>query len=87
MDFFDNHGLVVLVCLALFPRLTLLLANFASGGFLWWLGWLVAPHFLVAILAIPYWEQNPVLVVFAWLFAFAGTGGETKTASSRKNRT
>ena len=82
MDFFDNHGVITLICLALFPRLTLLFASFATGGILWWLGWILAPHILVAILAIPYWDTNPVLVIISWMFAFCGTGGETKFATS-----
>lgn len=53
-SFFEHHGIICLVCLALFPRLTLLFGAFMSGGLLWWLGWILAPHFLVAILAIPY---------------------------------
>lgn len=80
MNFFDQHGLFVLICLALFPRLTLLLASFATGGVLWWLGWIFAPHLLVAFLALPYWDTNPVLVIIAWLIALGGTSGEAKTA-------
>ena len=82
MDFFDNHGVLTLICLAFFPRLTLLLASFATGGLLWWLGWIVAPHILVAILAIPYWDTNPVLVITAWILAIGGTSTETRVASS-----
>lgn len=84
MDFFDNYGVLTLICLALFPRLTLLFASFATGGLLWWLGWIFTPHLLVAILAIPYWDTNPVLVVIAWIFAFNGTLVETRVANSRR---
>lgn len=83
MNFFEHHGIFVLICLAVFPRLTLLLASFATGGLLWWLGWIFAPHFLIAILSLPYWNTNPVLVVIAWLMAFGGTGCEAKTASTK----
>ncbi len=86
MNFWDHHGVFVLVCLALFPRLTLLLASFATGGFLWWLGWLFAPHLLVAILSIPYWDQNPVLVILAWVIALSGTSGEAKGVSYTRRR-
>lgn len=79
MDFWNEYGVWTLIFLALFPRLTLLFGAFATGGFLWWLGWLFAPHFLVAILSIPYWDSNPVLCVIAWLMAFGGSGGEYKT--------
>lgn len=70
------HPLLLLFGLALFPRITLL---FVGGpfAFLHWLGWVFAPHLLVAILATArYWDTDPVLCVIAWFFAFAGTGGE-----------
>ena len=81
MDFFDNHSTLVLVGLALFPRLTLIFASFATGGVLWWLGWLFTPHLLVAILSLPYWDTDPVLVVMAWILALGGTSGEASTVS------
>lgn len=81
MDFFDNHAWWVLPLLAMFPRLTLLFGSFATGGILWWLGWVFAPHLLVAILALPYWDTNPVLVIIAWVVAFGGTTAESKTVS------
>ncbi len=79
MDFFDSHSMLVLICLALFPRLTLLLASFVTGGLMWWLGWIFTPHLLVAILSLRYWDTNPVLVIIAWIMAFAGTGEESET--------
>ena len=84
-DFFTNHGVFTLICLALFPRLTLLLASFATGGLMWWLGWIFAPHLLVAILALPYWDTNPVLVIIAWIMAIGGTGGEGRGATARRD--
>jgi hypothetical protein len=84
-DFFNNHGPLTLVCLALFPRLTLLFGAFASGGLLWWLGWIFAPHLLVAILSLPYWHSNPALVIIAWLVALGGTSTEAKVAKSAKS--
>ncbi len=83
MDFFHQHEWFTLIFLALFPRLTLLIASFATGGVLWWLGWIFAPHLLVAILSIPYFDQNPVLVVIAWVLALCGTGGEAETAKRK----
>ena len=76
MDFFTNHSWITLLCLALFPRLTLLFGSFITGGVLWWLGWIFAPHFLVAILSLPYWDTNPILVVMAWIIALGGTQNE-----------
>lgn len=84
MNFFDQHDVVTLICLATFPRLTLLIASFATGGVLWWLGWIFAPHLLVAILSLPYWDTNPVLVIVAWIVAFSGTGTETAIVRARK---
>ena len=77
MDFFTNYGWISLIFLAIFPRLTLLFASFASGGVLWWLGWFFAPHILVAILSLSYWDTDPVLVVIAWIIALGGTSVET----------
>mgnify|MGYP001389058791 CR=1 FL=1 len=82
MDFFaaHEHPYLLLFGLACFPRITLL---FVGGpfGILHWLGWAIAPHLLVAILATTtYWDTNPVLCVVAWFFAFAGTGGEGRAS-------
>jgi hypothetical protein len=82
-DFFSLHpewGWLILLGLAVFPRITLL---FVGGpfGVLAWLGWLFTPHLLVAILATSwYWDTNPILCVVAWFFAFAGTGSEGRLA-------
>ena len=80
--FFDTHALswLILLGLAVFPRITLL---FVGGPFsvLHWLGWGFAPHLLVAIMATSrYWDTNPLLCVIAWFIAFAGTGGEGRFA-------
>lgn len=85
MNFFEHHSVITLICLALFPRLTLLIASFSTGGVLWWLGWIFSPHFLVAILSLHYWDTNPVLVVVAWLVGFGGTITESKIARHRKS--
>lgn len=85
MDFFEQHGVTTLICLAIFPRLTLLIASFATGGVMWWLGWIFAPHLLVAILSLQYWDTNPVLVIIAWFFALGRTSAE-KTATRRISR-
>ncbi len=87
-DFWTVHpsGLLLLVGLAVFPRITML---FIGGpfGLLHWLGWFFAPHLLVAILATAnYWDTNPVLCVIAWFFAFAGTGGEGAAARGARRR-
>lgn len=77
LDFWDYHGLLFLVFISLFPRLTLLLSSVPLGGLLWWLGLIFAPRFLVAVLATyTYWNQNPILVVIAWLVALSGESSE-----------
>lgn len=83
MDFFDNYGIFTLIFLTFFPRLTLLFGTFVSGGWLWWLGWVFTPHLLVAFLSLPYWDTNPVLVIFAWLIALGGTSAEVKTTNRK----
>lgn len=76
-NYWDHHGFLFLAWIALFPRLTLLFSSVASGGFLWWLSWFFAPRLLVAFLAtLAYWQQNPVLVVIAWVIAWSGETSE-----------
>lgn len=75
-----GHGIWFLIGLALVPRITLLFFAATPFGWLAWLGWVVAPHFLVAVLSLPFWNSHPVLVIIAWLMAFLGTGGEAQTA-------
>ncbi len=76
-DFWDYHGFLFLLAIAVFPRLTLLFSSVPSGGVLWWLGWFIAPRLLVAVLAtFNYWNQNPLLVVTAWLIALGGESSE-----------
>src|SRR5271154_5486215 len=70
-DFWNHHGFLFLISIAVFPRLTLVFSSVATGGILWWLGWFFVPRYLVAFLAtLAYWNQNPLLVVFSWLIAF-----------------
>lgn len=87
MDFWHVHGWLFLVAVAIFPRLTMLFAVSAPFGWLAWIGWLVAPHLTVAILATTYyWNTNPVLCVIAWFIALGGTAGESKAASRAARR-
>lgn len=84
-DFFEIHGWLFLVSITFFPRLTLLFSSVAFGGFFWWIGFIITPRFLVAILAtIAYWHTNPILVTISWLVAISGETSE-KYALSRKN--
>ncbi len=83
MNFWDDHSIWFLIGLTFFPRITLLFFSVTPFGILAWIGWLFTPHLLVAILSLPYWNENPVLVICAWLVAFGGTGGEARVASNR----
>lgn len=81
MNFWEAHGILFIFFMFFFPRLTLLFSSVATGGVLWWLGWLVAPRLLVAILATTaYWGTNPVLVTLTWFWALGGESLEKKTA-------
>ena len=85
MDFWQVHGLVFLIFITFFPRLTMLFAVTVPFGIIAWVAWLFIPHILVAFLATTYyWDTNPILCVIAWIVAFGGTFGESKV--SRKSR-
>jgi hypothetical protein len=72
---------------AFFPRITTLFFSAATFGFWHILGWIFAPHLLVAILATTYyWDSNPVLVILSWAFAFGGTSGEATVANKGVRR-
>lgn len=86
MNFFEHFDVIDLCLLALFPRLSLLFMSIASGGLLWWLGWFFTPHLLVAILSLPYYDQNPALVVIAWIIGINATFGEGSVARKRARR-
>ena len=84
MDYWDNHGLIFLVCITFFPRWTMLFATATPFGVLAWLGWIFCPHLLAAIFATTlYWDTNPILVVFSWMIAIGGTMGEGKAVHSK----
>ncbi len=83
-NYWEHHGLFLLFFLAVTPRLALLFSSIASGGFLWWLGWLVAPRLLIAILATThYLESNPILVFIAWFIALSGEFSEKEFVRNR----
>lgn len=84
-SFFDNHGILFLFGVTIFPRITTLFFMTTPFGLLAWLGWIFTPHLLVAVYAtMKYWQTNPVLVVIAWIVACSGTGAEGKVVTSRK---
>ncbi len=76
MDFWQHHGIIFIIFMIFFPRLTMLFAT-VWGGWLWWTGLIFMPRLTVAILATTYyWHTNMVLVIFAWIWAFSGEGLE-----------
>lgn len=76
-NFWDHHGVFFLIFITMFPRLTLLFSSVTFGGFFWWLGFIFASRFLVAILAtLTYIKTNPILVIISWFVAFSGESGE-----------
>ena len=84
MNFWDVHGLLFVVFMFAFPRLTLLFSSVATGGLLWWLGFIFAPRLLVAILATTYyWQTNPILVVCTWIWALSGETAEKVVVKKR----
>lgn len=67
-DFWTFHGIGFLICIVLFPRITLLCATVIGGGFWYWTGWILWPRLVIAILATTcFWSTNPVLCIIAWL--------------------
>lgn len=82
----EHRGWLFVIFAATFPRITLAVSSVVSGGVMWWLGWLFAPHLLVAFLAIPYWHTDPWLVFFAWSTALAGTKSEVSSTRLFKRR-
>ena len=85
-SFFEKYDIVyaviTLIGLAFFPRLSMLLLTaipFKSMGFLFYLGWIFAPHLTVAILATNwYWNSDYILVIISWIIALGGERTEKK---------
>ena len=85
-NFWNHHGILFLAAITAFPRLTLLFSSVATGGLIWWVGFIFAPRILVAMLAtVAYWNQNPILVVLTWCIALGGESTE-KYVVVRQNR-
>ncbi len=83
-NFWDHHGILFLVFITFFPRLTLLFSNVAFGGLFWWIGFIFAPRILVAVLAtMAYMNSNPILVLISWIVALSGESTEKYTLRRR----
>lgn len=84
-DFWEFHGWWFVFFMCFFPRLTMLFATTVGGGFLYWLGWLIAPRLAVAILATYYFgHTNTTLVTFAWIWAFVGETLEKSVFANKR---
>ena len=90
MGYWDNHGLIFLIGLAVLPRITMFLGGTVWGFALlpppWpvlaWIGFFISPSLVIAMLAtMHYWDTNPILCVIAWLLF---TGKVTGAASQRR---
>lgn len=85
IDFFQKHGVFFLIFITIFPRMTLLFSSVATGGFLWWLGFIFCPRILVASLAtVAYFHTNPMLVIASWIVALGGETMEKAGIGGRK---
>ncbi len=71
VDFWQVHGYFFLLFMALFPRLTMLVAATVPFSFVTWIGWLLCPRITAAALATTfYWQTNPIICILAWGCAF-----------------
>lgn len=87
VSFWAVHGLLFCICMAIFPRLTMLFTGICFApyaGVLFWFGWVLAPRLTVAILAtFIYFHVNPILCVFVWMWALAGESTEKKVVAGK----
>ena len=83
IDFWTVHGWGFIFCMCLFPRLTMLFTGICSmvfSGPLFWVGWVFAPRITVALIAsLLYFNTNPIVCVFAWLWALGGESSEKRS--------
>jgi hypothetical protein len=76
-DYWEAHGILFTLGLMLFPRITVFFFSGVVGGALFWIGFLIFPRIVVCVLAAyHYWETNPITVVLAFIWCFAGEGSE-----------
>lgn len=82
IDFWQMHGFLFIAFMWFFPRITMMVATSVVsvfGGPLFWIGWLLVPRFTVAIIGTSlYFDTNPILCVFTWLWALVGESSEKK---------
>lgn len=87
INFWDLHGFFFIFFMMFFPRLTMLFGTSVwavFGGPLFWIVWLLAPRLTVGIIATSlYWDTNPILCVFTWLWALSGESTEKRVILKR----
>ena len=88
MSFWDVHGVIFLLGLMVFPRITVFFFSTVTGGLLFWIAFLIVPRIFIAILAAyNYWDTNPILVILAFLWCLGGETTEkeaTRRAAQRQ---
>lgn len=86
IPFWEVHGIFFVIFMFIFPRLTMLFTGICFApyfGILAWIGWVIAPRLLVAILATYfYWRTNPIVCIITWIWALGGESTE-KTVSKK----
>lgn len=71
----------------LFPRLSLIFCTTIGGGFLYWLGLIVCPRILVAVIANNcFYIKNPSLVILTWIWAITGDFAEKYLVSNIRKK-
>lgn len=77
MSYWEVHGVLFLIGLTLFPRLTVLLFSHVTGLLIFWIFFMCFPRIVIPILAAyHYWDSNPILVVISFLICLGGETGE-----------
>lgn len=72
VDYWDKHGILYILGLLTFPRLTILFFCTVEFGLFEWALWLFFPTLLVAILATRYyWETNEFMCIASWFLVFS----------------
>ena len=86
-NFWNYHSFLFVFFMFFFPRLTMLFATTTGGGLLYWLGWLFAPRFTVAIIAtILFYQNNEILLIFTWIWALFGETTEKVIIKTRTTK-
>lgn len=82
-DFWDFHGWFQLLGWIMFPRLMFWFFSVITGGFWFWVGVFFTPHIMAAFwFTTYYWHTNPILCVFAWIYALTREKTEKSTATN-----